>query len=122
MIEVHSVQARNYSNRSFSTNDLRLGAFMSRQDFWKVLLRLEIVTVGNGASLTVAYALKASAGAALGGSTTRYFQPGRYQIAINRSDLDNNSLIRLELTLTGTMRLGATVYFCQNGEDIPEWL
>lgn len=122
MIVIHDVPPRNYSNREFTTNAIRIGNIMARQNFWKALLRLEIENVVGQATLTVVYTLQTGGGAHLGGSTTVYTQAGRYEIAINRGDLTDDSTITLELILVGTMRMGASVYFCEVGEDILEWL
>lgn len=121
MIEVFSAPLRLYADRGFSTNNIRLGNILSRENFWKCLIRLEVDTAVS-ATLLVTYTIRAGDGTYLLGSTSSITQPGRYEFAFSRSDMDDNSTLRVELVLTGSMRMGATVYFLERGEDIIEWL
>lgn len=122
MITIFTVPSRNYNNRSFTTNLVRLSQHTPIENFWFVFARVEIESVDPGAILTITYDMQSGSGEHLGGSTTTKTQPGRFQIGFSRGDFDALSNIVFTIDLVGRMVLNAVLYIAERGEDIPEWL
>jgi hypothetical protein len=121
MITLVTLLSRQFNNGSFSLGPSLLSSQVDVADCNGLLLRMEAETVNSGASFTITYQLH-NGGVLMGGSTTVVNTPGRYEIAIGRSDMDNTTTITASVQFVGRSRINAVLYSMARGEDIQPWL
>ena len=121
MITVFTIPTRNYNARSFTTSSQRLGNHLDIANFWFLLLRYEIFSIDPGVTLTVNYEVRNSSGQLLGGSSGVVTTTGKGEFGVSRGDLNNDATFIFNVTISGRINLGGTVYVTQKGEAIPVW-
>jgi hypothetical protein len=118
---LYSRNARNYSNTTIQTGTVLVSNFVDPASLADYRVRIEILNVSSGGSLTVSYTIGHS-GNADGAETVVFNTVGKHMMGFNRGDVDSTTTISVNAAVAGTVRLFVEVWAMAKGEDYLEWL
>jgi len=117
MITVFNVPTRNLNNSSLSSGLVNLNNFVQVDNCAGMLLRYEVTNVVAGESLTFTYSIYVN-GVFRSGSTLVFTENSTGGIGFDVGGKDDTTQVQGDLTAVGTVRITATLYAIEVGEDI----